>query len=47
MGYSYLEERLEKEKEIEAVARNFADARGFFFIGRGLAYPPALRAHSN
>ena len=33
---------LEKEKEIEAVARNFADARGFFFIGRGLAYPPAL-----
>jgi glucosamine--fructose-6-phosphate aminotransferase (isomerizing) len=33
---------LEKEKEIEAIARNFADARGFFFIGRGLAYPPAL-----
>ncbi|HAJ93547.1 MAG TPA: glutamine--fructose-6-phosphate aminotransferase, partial [Synergistaceae bacterium] len=33
---------LGKEKEIEAVARNFADARGFFFIGRGLAYPPAL-----
>jgi len=33
---------LDKEKEIEAIARNFADARGFFFIGRGLAYPPAL-----
>ena len=33
---------LGREKEIEAVARNFADARGFFFIGRGLAYPPAL-----
>jgi len=33
---------LEMEKEIECVARNFADARGFFFIGRGLAYPPAL-----
>lgn len=33
---------LDKEKEIEQTARNFADARGFFFIGRGLAYPPAL-----
>ena len=33
---------LSKEKEIEALARDFADARGFFFIGRGLAYPPAL-----
>ena len=33
---------LENEKEIEQTARNFADARGFFFIGRGLAYPPAL-----
>ena len=33
---------LGREKEIEAIARNFADARGFFFIGRGLAYPPAL-----
>lgn len=33
---------LDREKEIEQIARNFADARGFFFIGRGLAYPPAL-----
>ena len=33
---------LSKEREIEALARDFADARGFFFIGRGLAYPPAL-----
>ncbi|NLD06447.1 MAG: glutamine--fructose-6-phosphate transaminase (isomerizing), partial [Synergistaceae bacterium] len=33
---------LEREKEIEVVARNFADAKGFFFIGRGLAYPLAL-----
>ena len=33
---------LSHEKDIEALARDFADARGFFFIGRGLAYPPAL-----
>ncbi|MBQ9881820.1 MAG: glutamine--fructose-6-phosphate transaminase (isomerizing) [Synergistes sp.] len=33
---------LAKEKEIEELARDFADARGFFFIGRGIAYPPAL-----
>ena len=33
---------LGQEKEIEAIARNFADARGFFFIGRGLSYAPAL-----
>lgn len=33
---------LAKEKEIEDLARDFADARGFFFIGRGIAYPPAL-----
>ena len=33
---------LTQEKAIEQTARNFADARGFFFIGRGLAYPPAL-----
>ncbi|MCE5201464.1 MAG: glutamine--fructose-6-phosphate transaminase (isomerizing) [Synergistaceae bacterium] len=33
---------LSEEKEIARIARNFADARGFFFIGRGLAYPPAL-----
>ncbi|MDO5114557.1 MAG: glutamine--fructose-6-phosphate transaminase (isomerizing) [Synergistaceae bacterium] len=33
---------LSQEKDIAATARNFADARGFFFIGRGLAYPPAL-----
>ncbi len=33
---------LTQEAEIEHTARNFADARGFFFIGRGLAYPPAL-----
>ena len=33
---------LDREKEIETLARNFADARGFFFIGRGIAYPPAL-----
>ncbi|MDO5562045.1 MAG: glutamine--fructose-6-phosphate transaminase (isomerizing) [Synergistaceae bacterium] len=33
---------LDQEKVIEQIARNFADARGFFFIGRGLAYPPAL-----
>ena len=30
------------EDHIADTARNFADARGFFFIGRGLAYPPAL-----
>ena len=33
---------LAKEREIEELARDFADARGFFFIGRGIAYPPAL-----
>lgn len=33
---------LANEKEIETLARDFADAHGFFFIGRGLAYPPAL-----
>ncbi|MDO4561075.1 MAG: glutamine--fructose-6-phosphate transaminase (isomerizing) [bacterium] len=33
---------LSQEREIEELARDFADARGFFFIGRGLAYPPAL-----
>ena len=33
---------LATEKEIESIARDFADARGFFFIGRGPAYPPAL-----
>jgi len=33
---------LSEEKQTERIARNFADARGFFFIGRGLAYPPAL-----
>ncbi len=37
-----LAKMLDREKEIEQIARNFADARGFFFIGRGLAYPPAL-----
>ena len=37
-----LDSILRREKEIEEIARNFADARGFFFIGRGLAYPPAL-----
>lgn len=33
---------LSQERGIEALARDFADARGFFFIGRGIAYPPAL-----
>jgi len=33
---------LAHENDIEHIARNFADARGFFFIGRCLAYPPAL-----
>lgn len=33
---------LAQEKTIEKIARDFADARGFFFIGRGIAYPPAL-----
>lgn len=33
---------LAREKEIETIARSFADARGFFFIGRGIAYPPTL-----
>jgi glucosamine--fructose-6-phosphate aminotransferase (isomerizing) len=37
-----LAKMLDREKEIETVARNFADTRGFFFIGRGVAYPPAL-----
>ena len=38
---------LSHEKDIEALARDFADARGFFFIGRGLAYPPALEGRSS
>jgi len=33
---------LDKEKEIAKIARHFSDARGFLFIGRGIAYPPAL-----
>ena len=33
---------LSNEKQIEALARDFADAKGFFFIGRGNAYPPTL-----
>lgn len=37
-----LAQELLGEKKIETLARDFADARGFFFIGRGIAYPPAL-----
>lgn len=33
---------LEQEEKIAKIARNFSDARGFLFIGRGVAYPPAL-----
>ena len=33
---------LSHEKDIEELARDFAEARGFFFIGRGMAYPPSL-----
>lgn len=33
---------LGQEEKIAEIARNFSDARGFLFIGRGLSYPPAL-----
>lgn len=33
---------LNQEKKIAQIAHNFSDARGFLFIGRGVAYPPAL-----
>lgn len=33
---------LGEEEEIAKIARRFSNARGFLFIGRGLAYPPAL-----
>lgn len=32
----------EQEENIEKIARNFADAKGFFYMGRSLAYPPCL-----
>jgi len=35
-------EILKQEHEIEHIAREFADARGFFFLGRTLSFPPAL-----
>ena len=37
-----LAEILKQEHDIEHIAREFADARGFFFLGRTLSYPPAL-----
>ena len=37
-----LDSILKDEDHIAEMARNFADARGFFFIGRGVAYPPSL-----
>lgn len=37
-----MQRMLGQEKAIERIARNFADVRGFFFIGRGLAYPSTL-----
>ena len=37
-----LDSILKNEDHIAEMARNFADARGFFFIGRGVAYPPSL-----
>ncbi len=33
---------LRHEHDIEHIAREFADTRGFFFLGRTLSYPPAL-----
>lgn len=33
---------LAMEDEIAGIARNFSDSRGFLFIGRGIAFPPAL-----
>lgn len=33
---------LTQEETIAKIAHNFSDARGFLFIGRGIAYPPAL-----
>ena len=35
-------EILKHEHDIEHIAREFADTRGFFFLGRTLSYPPAL-----
>jgi len=37
-----LAEILKQEHHIEHIAREFADARGFFFLGRTLSFPPAL-----
>lgn len=37
-----LADNLEQEEKIAEIAHNFSDARGFLFIGRGEAYPPAL-----
>lgn len=37
-----LADNLEQEEKIAEIAHNFSDARGFLFIGRGVAYPPAL-----
>ena len=42
-----LDSILRRKKEIEEIARNFADARGFFFIGRGWHTRPHWRARSS
>lgn len=45
-GLSELPEKLaallEQKDHIAKIAAEFAESKGFFFIGRGLAYPPAL-----
>jgi glucosamine--fructose-6-phosphate aminotransferase (isomerizing) len=37
-----IEEMLKADRQIEAVARRFYQAKGFFFIGRGINFPVAL-----
>jgi len=37
-----IEEMLKADKQLEAVARRFYQAKGFFFLGRGINFPVAL-----
>ncbi len=37
-----VEEVLQKEEEIAAIARSYKDARDFLYLGRGISYPIAL-----
>jgi glucosamine--fructose-6-phosphate aminotransferase (isomerizing) len=37
-----VEEVLQKEEEIAAIARTYKDARDFLYLGRGISYPIAL-----